>query len=900
MKNKRLFAPMSALVISAALMCAIMLSACSNILTQKPENKPAAALPDGFGTVRVSVGLAQGTARTAIPTAPTNLEFFDGGFEYWFTEVEAETVEQTPEADGKFILEAGTYTLTVKAFIGEGDPQPAGEGTSAEFTIIAGEDVGTIDVTLGPIVSDGTGTLIHGLKYPTDGVELESYTLTRLFPSEEDDPIDRSDTATTTDAGVITMSGTEEEVPAGYYILTVKLENTAGARAGKSEVVHIYQNFETSTVIAEYTFTADSFANCFPVTVNTDGAANVVGSLRWAITQANSQANGGLIRVDEAGLVIQLTSALPQITKNIVIEGNGLTLTSNANLQLLYISATTAVVKISRVHFKDGRASGGAAIQNLGELTLESCIFSGNQTPSSGTGGAIYSYNGGNLTVSGCTFYNNNGGSKGGAIYFAGTTKTLTITGNLFYGNTATTGPVVCKELTGTTVTSSGYNVSDKILVVNKDTSGTSTGIATDIGNITALSVSPLTFRLLGGSDAAAKLPSVLPSAYPAKDFYGNAINPNGAVGAVQGTVSGSGYYLGLSVSNSQMGSVSASSVPDEDGLYLAGTVVTITAALETNIGLDYWLVNGAKNTSGSPLSWTSNVHTTIQAVFKKVVLVTNYNDTGAGSLREALTNAQDGESIEFQNPGETIQLASKLPDITKNIAIKGDGLTLTPATSWVEGIDSQMLYMTSASVVKISGVHFKSGRVMRQGGAIYNEGGELTLESCIFSDNKVTGSSSNRIGGAVYTSGNLTVSGCTFYNNTSTGTGQAIGVVGSSVVVTLTGNLFYGSGTNTLENVNTVPITASYNVSNYNSATNGSGWTFGTGDTTFSNVGITGLSGDPFNATSVKLLDSVRLGKIQIVPTGTAGFPATQFDGTPRTVANSKTAAGAWSTAEE
>jgi hypothetical protein len=67
----------------------------------------------------------------------------------------------------------------------------------------------------------------------------------------------------------------------------------------------------------------------------------------------------------------------------------------------------------------------------------------------------------GNLTVSGCTFYNNKcsaASNRGGAIYFSGSGKTLTLTGNLFYGNTAINAPVVSMS-NGTT--SSTYNVVD-------------------------------------------------------------------------------------------------------------------------------------------------------------------------------------------------------------------------------------------------------------------------------------------------------------------------------------------------------------------------------------------------------------------------------------------------------
>jgi hypothetical protein len=61
-------------------------------------------------------------------------------------------------------------------------------------------------------------------------------------------------------------------------------------------------------------------------------------------------------------------------------------------------------------------------------------------------------------------------------------------------------------------------------------------------------------------------------------------------------------------------------------------------------------------------------------------------------------------------------------------------------------------------------------------------------------------------------------------------------------------------------------------------------------------------ISGDPFNATSIKPSDATNLGKLQIVPTSTTEFPTTDFGGATRsaTVSGSNTAARAWSTGAE
>ena len=56
---------------------------------------------------------------------------------------------------------------------------------------------------------------------------------------------------------------------------------------------------------------------------------------------------------------------------------------------------------------------------------------------------------------------------------------------------------------------------------------------------------------------------------------------------------------------------------------------------------------------------------------------VTSIDDSGPGTLREALTNAADGDRVVFNIPGgvaSTITLASDLPDVTSNITFSNPG----------------------------------------------------------------------------------------------------------------------------------------------------------------------------------------------------------------------------------
>jgi hypothetical protein len=99
--------------------------------------------------------------------------------------------------------------------------------------------------------------------------------------------------------------------------------------------------------------------------------------------------------------------------------------------------------------------------------------------------------------------------------------------------------------------------------------------------------------------------------------------------------------------------------------------------------------------------------------------MVSDFNDTTSpGTLRHALTNAQDGDIIRFSGitPGLTaIELASALPEVSKSVIIEGNGITLKRSDSWTT-VDSysQLLRVHKDNFtirVNISRIHFKDVR---------------------------------------------------------------------------------------------------------------------------------------------------------------------------------------------
>ncbi|GHV70371.1 hypothetical protein AGMMS49928_17880 [Spirochaetia bacterium] len=833
----------------AAAFGALFLFACTNPL-MPPPRESGNGVPEGKGIVRINTGLA----RTAMPTTAFN------HYEYWFSSDGAAPV-QKPPVENRFELDPGSWTVTVKAYAGTEADTLAAEGTSEAFAITSGQDAGTISVTLHAVTGEGAGTLSYTLTYPA-GVTVESFTLTLLAG---DSPIDLLTGSVEGETDPLSRTGTETGITAGYYLAQAVLAK-GGITSGKSDVVHIYNTLNTPL---EWTFTAEYFT--VSSILVSSGADSGPGSLRHAIDNA---APYSTIVIDSKVGTIRLNYTL-QIIEDLTIQGNGVTITPSAswigNNSMLY-TGSDIMVNISRVHFKDGRKTweNGAAISAGNTiLNLESCIFSGNQAE---RGGAIYNYDG-TLTVKGCTFYGNSASGDGGAIYNAG--GTVTLTGNLFYGNTAGSYPVVYDA------TSYGYNAANVAFGTGTAQSGWTAG--TGDTTISAMPVSPLTFRVISGSGAENVI-TTLPEDYPTVDFYGNAVTAGAAAGAVQASVSG--HYLDLSVNSSASGSVTASPQPDEDGL-VSGSV-TITADPSANSSFVYWLVDGVKSgDTSNPLELNVMAHTTVQAVFSRVVRVNNLGDTNGSAsnvtLRYALTNAEDGDIIRFSaglvQPGTSvIALNSLLPYITKSITIEGNGVTITPGASWT-GRDS-MLYVGVGGVgdsitVNISRVHFKDGLTVEAGAAIclMGDGTAVNLESCIFSGNQTNTTEGG--GGAIFNfEGSLTVKGCTFYgNSTSTGGGAILNYYGTAA---LTGNLFYGNtdgyGYPVVGNIDDFVTSGVYNVVDAALGTNDneSGWTAGTGD---KNINVLPVSPLTFRLLSLS-------GATNVITTLPEDYPTVDFYG--------------------
>jgi len=196
--------------------------------------------------------------------------------------------------------------------------------------------------------------------------------------------------------------------------------------------------------------------------------------------------------------------------------------------------------------------------------------------------------------------------------------------------------------------------------------------------------------------------------------------------------------------------------------------------------------------------------------------LVTNTTDSGTGSLRQAIldANAATGaDIITFDTAGvfatsQTINLASTLPSITDpagltidgsgtdvtvsgnnavRVMVVGSGAALTVqnlkisnGNAFNDGFDPYSEYgggIFNSGTLTVTGSTISGNSATSHGGGIFNFSGTLTVVDSTFSANSATGDpfSGKGFGGAIYNDGITTVMNSTFTLNTASNSGAAI-----------------------------------------------------------------------------------------------------------------------------
>jgi hypothetical protein len=161
-------------------------------------------------------------------------------------------------------------------------------------------------------------------------------------------------------------------------------------------------------------------------------------------------------------------------------------------------------------------------------------------------------------------------------------------------------------------------------------------------------------------------------------------------------------------------------------------------------------------------------------------LIVANTNDSGPGSLREAIKTATAGDTIEV--PAGTYTLESGELRVEKSLTIAGAGAagTIIQSGGHFRVFDVQ----ASAQPVTISGVTIRGGDLevaglTLEGGGVVSDA-ELTLEAVAITENRVDADGAagkeggDASGGGIYSTGSLTLLDSEVSDNVATATGGA------------------------------------------------------------------------------------------------------------------------------
>ena len=139
-------------------------------------------------------------------------------------------------------------------------------------------------------------------------------------------------------------------------------------------------------------------------------------------------------------------------------------------------------------------------------------------------------------------------------------------------------------------------------------------------------------------------------------------------------------------------------------------------------------------------------------------ITVQNGNDLGAGSLRQALSDAVAGDTVTFNTPGLTVNLNSQLI-IAKNLTVDGDLNNDGVADVTISGqYKTQVLRVNSGVTATLDGLIITKGLAAGQGGAAGTD-------------------AVGAMGGGIVNAGNLTLNNVTVTANAASGGGGGGGV---------------------------------------------------------------------------------------------------------------------------
>src|SRR6266478_9711262 len=153
-------------------------------------------------------------------------------------------------------------------------------------------------------------------------------------------------------------------------------------------------------------------------------------------------------------------------------------------------------------------------------------------------------------------------------------------------------------------------------------------------------------------------------------------------------------------------------------------------------------------------------------SAYADIITVINTNDSGPGSLRQALADANDGDTINFDASVGTVILTTAELAIDKSLTLSGAPQMVTVARS--SQTEFRIFHVMPDHSVEIDGLTISGGHITGDnGGGILNDNSTLTIAHCTVNGNAiVSASSGNNFGGGIHNSGTMTLNQVIVNNN--------------------------------------------------------------------------------------------------------------------------------------
>jgi len=376
------------------------------------------------------------------------------------------------------------------------------------------------------------------------------------------------------------------------------------------------------------------------------------------LKQNQADQTGGAIRVNKGELPITLLDS--DFVNNFSTSGGG---------GAVMINGTGHPVSVDLCKFDGNTAplDGGAiVVVDDSTLTLRTSTFSNNQsTGATGDGAFCYFVNGGDLDVEGCTISGNKSGDDGGGIVFTGIAAdgVISIRNSTISGNTAVDlgGGVLVQSFTGSLAV---WNST----VTNNTTAGSGGGIARD----GATGLVTLESTIVSGNTAKSAASGHDISCTAGVEVKNSAIGNTGGFPIVDK----GGNLLNQSPAMLKLGVLADNGGPTLTHLPAKGSPLIDAGTNPAALTSDQ---------RGSAYPRVSGTQSDIGAVEVQRLIVSNAKDSGLGSLRQAIldantiNNPQDIEfDVAFFNVAQTITLTTGELLITDSVTIAGPAAPLT------------------------------------------------------------------------------------------------------------------------------------------------------------------------------------------------------------------------------